>query len=67
MACPYCASENPAGALVCGACSRDTVVPESLLAEREELARKRDMLRLELDSAKSELATLRRNRKHRSV
>jgi hypothetical protein len=43
------------------------VVPEQLLAERDELSRKRDMLRLELVQARSELEALSRNRKHRSV
>jgi hypothetical protein len=41
-------------------------VPHSLIAERDELARKRDLLRLELDQARSELEALRRRRKNRS-
>jgi hypothetical protein len=52
---------------VCGFCSREVAAPASLIAEREELARKRDMLRLELDKARAELEALRRRRKHRSV
>jgi hypothetical protein len=42
-------------------------VPETLMAERDELARKRDVLRLELDKAKAELDALRRRRKQRSA
>ena len=34
---------------MCGYCSREIAVPQSLMAERDELARKRDTLRLELD------------------
>jgi hypothetical protein len=37
------------------------------MAERNELTRKRDMLRLQLDQAKSELEALKRRRKDRSV
>ncbi|WP_276326486.1 hypothetical protein [Bradyrhizobium valentinum] len=42
-------------------------MPESLMAERNELARKRDTLRLELERAKSELEALTRRRKNRSA
>ena len=66
-ACPYCARENPPEALVCGYCSREIAVPQSLLAERNELSHQRDTLRLELDRAKSELETLMRRRKNRSA
>ncbi|UPJ54528.1 hypothetical protein IVB30_38450 [Bradyrhizobium sp. 200] len=66
-ACPYCARENPPEALVCGSCSREIAVPQSLMAERDELARKRDTLRLELDRVKSELEALMRRRKNRSA
>jgi hypothetical protein len=52
---------------VCGYCSREIAVPQSLLAERDELAHQRDALRLELDRAKSELETLMRRRKNRSA
>jgi hypothetical protein len=65
--CPYCAQENAAGALVCSSCSRDIAVPQSLLAERDGLSRKRDMVRQELAETRSELERLRRLRKHRSV
>jgi hypothetical protein len=37
------------------------------MAERDELARKRDLLRQELDKAKAELDVLRRRRKQRSA
>jgi hypothetical protein len=52
---------------VCGSCSREIVVPQSLMAERDELARKRDTLRFELDRVKSELEALMRRRKNRSA
>ena len=59
--------ENPPEAVVCGSCSREIAVPQSLMAERDELAHKRDTLRLELDRAKSELEALMRRRKNRSA
>jgi len=40
-------------------------VPAALLAERDELASKRDALRIELERAKSELEALRHRRKNR--
>ena len=52
---------------MCGYCSREIAVPQSLMAERDELAHKRDTLRLELDRAKSELEALMRRRKNRSA
>jgi hypothetical protein len=52
---------------VCGSCSREIAVPQSLMAERDELARKRDTLRFELDRVKSELEVLKRRRKNRSA
>ncbi|MFG3597666.1 hypothetical protein [Bradyrhizobium sp. RDI18] len=42
-------------------------MPQSLMAERDELARERVTLRLELERAKSELEALRRRRKNRSA
>jgi len=42
-------------------------VPESLMAERDELVRKRDMLRLELDQARRNLQALQRREKNRSA
>ncbi|MEH2523298.1 MULTISPECIES: hypothetical protein [unclassified Bradyrhizobium] len=42
-------------------------MPQSLMAERDELARKRDMLRFELHRVKSELEMLMRRRKNRSA
>jgi hypothetical protein len=67
MICPYCTRENASGALVCSSCSRDVAVPESLVAERDDLIRKRDMVRRQLESAKSEIETPRRRRKSQSV
>jgi outer membrane murein-binding lipoprotein Lpp len=55
------------GVLVCGSCARDIAVPESLIAERDELARKRDAVRDELAAAKDELNRLKRARKRRSA
>jgi len=65
--CPFCARENASNALVCGSCSRDIAVPASLLAERDDLARKRDIVRQELMRVRSELDALKRNKTRRSV
>jgi hypothetical protein len=67
IACPFCLQENAAAALVCAACSRDIAVPASLLAERDELRRKRDAAREELSRAKRELEELRRGKKFRPL
>jgi hypothetical protein len=67
VACPFCLQENAAAALVCAACSRDIAVPASLLAERDELCRKRDAAREELSRAKRELEELRRGKKFRPL
>jgi hypothetical protein len=66
MVCPYCARENPASALVCGGCARDIAVPESLIAERDELLRKRALVQRELDEARQELQKLRHRKNYRS-
>ena len=66
MNCPYCRSETEKDALVCAACSRDIAVPATLIAERDELLRKRDALRDELKHRRSEIETIiRRSRKSR--
>jgi hypothetical protein len=65
MTCPFCLRENPPQARVCQSCSRDIAVPASLIAERDELVRKRDTVRLELLAARAELEGLIR-RKTRS-
>jgi hypothetical protein len=57
--------ENAAGALICASCARDIAVPASLLAERDDLARKRDAVRQQLSEARAGLEALRRNRKNR--
>jgi hypothetical protein len=67
MTCPFCRNENAQTALVCACCARDIAVPESLLAERDGLRRKRDLLRQELAAAKAELEKLRRAKKGRSA
>jgi hypothetical protein len=53
--CPFCVEENHPDAAVCRVCHRDIVVPSALRAEHQELSRKRDQLRLELDRAKARL------------
>jgi hypothetical protein len=65
MNCPYCRCENAKEALVCASCSRDIAVPETLIAERDELLRKRDHLREELRRARSEVEAIVRHRKSR--
>ena len=65
MICPYCQGENAVEALACIACSRDIAVPQSLLAERDELIRRRDALRNELTQARDELEQARRGKKRR--
>jgi hypothetical protein len=67
IACPFCLQENAAAALVCAVCSRDIAVPASLLAERDELFRKRDAAREELSNAKRELEELRRGKNFRPL
>jgi hypothetical protein len=64
--CPFCTRDNPADAIVCGACARDIAVPASLLAERDELIRKRDHVRDELLRTRAELEQLRRQPARRS-
>ena len=65
--CPFCIRENPSNALVCGSCARDIAIPPSLLAERDDLLRKRDAVREELSGIQAELERLKRRAKHRSV
>lgn len=67
MMCPFCLKENALKALVCNSCSRDIAVPESLIAERDELVGKRDTLREKLLAARAELEQLRRRKKRRSA
>lgn len=67
IACPFCLQENAAAALVCAACSRDIAVPASLLAERDDLCRKRDVAREELSGARRELEELERVKKFRPL
>ena len=62
MPCPFCKMEMADQALVCGACGRDTAIPESLIAERTELLAKADTLRSELAAASARLAARRRRK-----
>jgi hypothetical protein len=64
-ACPFCAGGNADNATVCASCSRDIAVPASLIAERDDLAHKRDVLQEQLAGARRELDALKRNRKRR--
>jgi uncharacterized membrane protein YvbJ len=59
MTCPYCQSQNAEKALVCTACGRDIAIPASLIAERDELLRKREIIREELRKAEAEIAVIR--------
>ena len=61
--CPFCAQPNAQQALVCSSCSRDIAIPASLIAERDDLVRKREMAREDLALAKAELETLRRRQR----
>ena len=65
MKCPYCRSDNVEDALVCSACSRDIAIPSTLIAERDELLRKRDLLRGDLQRALHEIEAIRSHRKRR--
>jgi hypothetical protein len=65
MKCIYCGTDNIEGALVCAACSRDIAVPATLIAERNELLRKRDLLRNELQQARNEIEAIKSRRKRR--
>ena len=59
MTCPYCQWQNTEKVLVCTACGRDVAVPASLIAERDELLRKREAIREELRKAEAEIAVIR--------
>jgi hypothetical protein len=63
--CPYCQAENAERALVCASCSRDIAVPATLIAERDDLLRKRDQLRGELARARGEVEAIMLRRKSR--
>jgi hypothetical protein len=67
MTCPFCAQENALSALVCASCSRDIAVPVSLIAERDDLVRKRNTARQRLSTARAELEQLRRRKNRRPV
>jgi hypothetical protein len=67
MTCPFCGSDHRSSALVCATCGRDIAVPESLVAERDELVRKRDILRQELAEATAELEKWERRKRRPSA
>ena len=61
--CPFCAQPLVSHALVCSSCSRDVTIPETLIAERDDLIRKRAQASEELMQAKAELEALRRRQR----
>lgn len=61
--CPFCAQPIVPQALVCSSCSRDITIPETLIAERDDLLRKRTMAAEELAQAKAELEALRKRQR----
>jgi hypothetical protein len=63
--CPYCQAENAERALVCASCARDIAVPATLIAERDDLLRKRDQLRDELTRARGEVEAIMLRKKSR--
>ena len=65
MKCPYCRADNADEVLVCAACSHDVAVPAKLIAERDDLLRKREHLRDELRRARADLETIRAGGKRR--
>ena len=65
MMCAFCLRENEQKALVCGFCGRDIAVPDRLLAERDDLVRKRDTVRSALSAARAELEALKQAKKSR--
>ena len=65
MPCPYCRSEHPENALVCAVCSRDIAIPATLIAERDDLLRKRDLIQDELRSARQQIESIMSRRKSR--
>jgi hypothetical protein len=67
MICPYCLRENPEQVLVCLTCSRDIAVPETLIAERDDLIAKRDAAREALQRAMAELQMIRSKNNKKSA
>jgi hypothetical protein len=65
MPCPYCLSENREQTLVCVVCARDIAIPATLIAERDDLLRKRDLIRDELRNARHEIEMIMSHRKSR--
>lgn len=65
MTCPYCRSESAEEALVCASCGLDIAVPATLVAERDDLLRKREELRDELRRARDEVEAIMSRRKSR--
>ncbi len=61
--CPFCTQPVAPRAMVCSSCSRDITVPETLIAERDDLIRKRALATDELAHAKAELEMLRRRQR----
>jgi len=62
VTCLYCLAGHEKGALVCASCGRDIAAPATLVAERDELLRKREQLRDELKRARDEIEAVMRRR-----
>ena len=67
MICPYCLKENADAVLVCVTCSRDIAVPVTLIAERDDLLKKRDAAREALQRAMAELAMFKSKERKRQA
>ena len=65
ITCPYCLSLNVEGTLVCVTCSRDIAIPSTLVSERDELLRKRDIIHQDLLKARREIEMIRSRKQSR--
>jgi hypothetical protein len=63
----YCRQDNDPGALVCASCSRDIAAPASLLTERDNLLRKRDVVRDELRRTREQIDAIKNRKRGRSA
>ena len=66
--CPFCVQEKwHRRRWYAARADRDIAAPASLIAERDDLARKRDMVREELMRVRGELDAHKRNKKRRRL
>jgi hypothetical protein len=63
--CPFCLADHPERAFVCASCARDIAIPANLIAERDELLKKREILRDELQTGRRELEKILNHKKLR--